>query len=132
MITQRICVGNATDRLQSGRSSEPRPGGRAKGLQTDGVMIYGKPRKRPRIPGGFFHLEEERSKTRVSGYGHGDHIRLVDEYGNVWRGTAERASDNSVVYRFRDGKGRSLTGVSDNLVVTLRDEKGNTWKGFVD
>jgi len=95
-------------------------------------MIYGKSRKRLRIPGGFFHLEEEKSKTRVSGYGHGDHIRLVDEYGNVWRGTAERTSDSSIVYRFRDDKGRSLTGVSNNLVVTLRDEKGRTWKGFID
>ena len=95
-------------------------------------MIYGTSKKRPQIPGGFFHLQEERSKTRVSGYGHGDHIRLVDEYGNVWRGSAERTTDNAIVYRFRDEKGRSLSGVSHNLLVTLRDEKGNTWKGFVD
>lgn len=95
-------------------------------------MIYGKTRKRTHVPGGFFHLEEEKSKTRVFGYGHGDDIKLKDEYGNVWRGSAERTSENSVVYRFKDGKGRSLTGVSSNLVVTLRDEKGNTWKGFID
>ena len=37
-----------------------------------------------------------------------------------------------MVYRFRDGEGRSLSGVSDNTVVTLRDEKGKTWKGFID
>jgi hypothetical protein len=37
-----------------------------------------------------------------------------------------------VVYRFRDGSGRTLTGISENLAVTLRDEKGNTWKGMVD
>jgi len=37
---------------------------------------------RERIPGGFFYLEEERTKTRVSGYGYGDHIKLKDEYGN--------------------------------------------------
>jgi hypothetical protein len=84
------------------------------------------------LPGGFFHLEEEKTRTRVSGYGHGDHIKLKDEYGNVWQGTAERIADNSVIYRFRDGKGRSLSGVSDNMAVTLRDEKGKTWKGFVD
>ena len=94
-------------------------------------MIYSKPRKRTPPPGGFFHLEEEKTKTRVSGYGHGDHIKLKDEYGNVWRGTAVRNPDNSVVYRFRDDRGRSLTGVSDDLVVTLRDEKGRTWKGFI-
>jgi hypothetical protein len=91
-----------------------------------------KRRHQTTLPGGFFHLEEEKTRTRVTGYGHGDHIKLKDEYGNVWQGTAERISDNSVVYRFRDGRGRSLTGVSDNVSVTLRDEKGKTWKGFVD
>ena len=95
-------------------------------------MIYDKQRKRSRMPGGYFHLEEERTKTRVSGYGHGDHIKLKDEYGNIWHGSATRNQDNSVEYRFRDGKGRTLSGVSDNVVVTLRDERGNTWKGVVD
>ena len=95
-------------------------------------MIFSKQKKRNRSTGGFFHLEEERTKTRVSGYGHDSHIKLKDEYGNIWSGTAERGADNSIVYRFRDGRGHSLTGVSDNLVVTLRDEKGRTWKGFVD
>ena len=87
---------------------------------------------REKIPGGFFHLEEERTKTRVSGYGYGDHIRLKDEYGNEWLGSAFRADDNSVIYRFRDRKGRSLTGISDSFVLTLRDERGATWKGFVE
>ncbi len=91
-----------------------------------------KRRHQTTLPGGFFHLEEEKTRTRVTGYGHGDHIKLKDEYGNVWQGTAERIADNSVVYRFRDGHGRSLSGVSDNVSVTLRDEKGKTWKGFVD
>ena len=76
-------------------------------------MIYSRQRKRSFLPGGYFHLEEERTKTRVSGYGHGDHIKLKDEYGNVWRGSATRNPDNSVAYRFRD-------------------EKGHTWKGVVD
>jgi hypothetical protein len=95
-------------------------------------MIYSKQRKRAHIPGGYFHLEEEKTKTRVFGYGHGDLIKLKDEYGNVWRGSAYRNADNSVVYRFRDEKGRTLSGVSDNMVVTLRDDKGSTWKGFID
>ena len=94
-------------------------------------MIY-KQRKRNSLPGGFFHLEEENTKTRVFGYGYGDHIKLKDEYGNIWNGSALRNDDNSIVYRFRDGKGRSLCGVSDNFLVTLRDEKGRTWKGFID
>jgi hypothetical protein len=95
-------------------------------------MIYSKNRKRAHLPGGFFHLEDEKTKTRVFGYGHGDNIKLKDEYGNVWVGSAMRNSDNSIAYRFRDSKGRTLTGVSDNVVVTLRDDKGHTWKGFID
>ena len=95
-------------------------------------MIYRKVKKRTKAAGGYFHLEEEKSKTRVFGYGHGDLIKLMDEYGNVWQGSAVRNHDNTVVYRFKDGKGRTLSGVSDTMGVTLRDEKGRTWKGFVD
>lgn len=94
-------------------------------------MIYGKQRKRNLIPGGFFHLEEEKTKTRVFGYGHGEHIKLKDEYGNVWIGSATRSDDNTIAYRFRDARGHSLSGVSSDTVVTLRDERGNTWKGFI-
>jgi hypothetical protein len=96
------------------------------------TMIYGRHRRHTHIPGGFFHLEEEGTKTRVFGFGHGDYIKLKDEYGNVWQGSATRSDDNSVVYRFRDGKGRTLSGVSDNVTVTLRDGAGRTWKGFID
>jgi hypothetical protein len=95
-------------------------------------MIYAKTKKRTRAAGGFFHLEEEGTKTRVFGYGHGDHIKMKDEYGNVWYGSAVCNPDNSVVYRFRDGKGRTLSGVSDSMGVTLRDETGKTWRGFID
>ena len=45
--------------------------------------------KHRREPGGHFNLQEEKTKTRVSGYGHGDFIKLKDEYGNVWLGSAE-------------------------------------------
>ena len=95
-------------------------------------MIYRKRRANASIPGGFFHLEDELTKTRIFGYGHGDLIKLKDEYGNVWRGSAERGPDNTVHYRFRDATGRTVTGVSDSFGVVLRDEKGRTWKGFVD
>ncbi len=96
-------------------------------------MIYRKPHKRSTsVPEGYFHLEDEKTKNRVCGYGRGDHIQLKDEFGNVWSGTAVRNPDNSVVYRFRDSTGKTLSGVSDNMVVTLRDEKGHTWKGFID
>lgn len=95
-------------------------------------MSFAKTHKHSNLPGGFFHLEEEKTRTVATGFGHGDHIKLKDEYGNVWLGSAERTDETTVVYRFRDGKGRSLTGVSDNKVVILRDGKGSTWKGFVD
>lgn len=94
-------------------------------------MVFARQHKLSAVPGGYFHLEEEATKTRVSGYGHGDHIRLRDEYGNVWVGGAERNPDSSVIYRFRNGSGKSLTGVSDGDAVTLRDERGSIWKGFV-
>lgn len=89
-------------------------------------------RKHSTLPGGFFHLEEEKTRTRVDGYGFGDNIKLKDDYGNVWQGRAERMENATVIYRFRDGKGRTLTGVSDSTAVTLLDEKGCTWKGFID
>ena len=95
-------------------------------------MIYTRHRKHTIIPGGYFHLQEEGTKTRISGYGYGDHIKLKDEYGNVWRGSAVRNPDNSVVYNFRSTKGQVLSGVSESLVVTLRDGKGRTWKGVID
>ncbi len=105
---------------------------RNRGAYNDGLMSGRTEKRRSALAGGFFHLEEEGTKTRVSGFGYDNHIKLKDEYGNVWLGTAERGNDNTVVYRFRDSKGRSLTGVSEHSVVTLRDEKGRTWKGFID
>lgn len=94
-------------------------------------MIYSKSGLRTTEPGGFFHLEEESTKTRISGYGFGPNIKLTDEYGNVWVGSAERMNDNSVSYRFRNQNGRTISGISENAAVTLRDDKGGSWKGFV-
>jgi hypothetical protein len=94
-------------------------------------MIFSKTRRQLRMPGGYFHLEEEKTKTRVAGFGHGDNIRLKDEYGNIWTGSAVRNDDSSIVYRFRTNRGRSLTGIAEGEAVTLRDERGATWKGFV-
>jgi hypothetical protein len=94
--------------------------------------FYTRDSKRLKIPGGFFHLEEEKTKTRVHGFGMGDNIQLTDEYGNRWRGSGLRHDDNSVIYRFRDGKGNTLSGVAYDNMVTLRDARGGVWKGFVD
>ena len=46
-------------------------------------------------------------------------------------GSATRNHDNTVIYRFRSGKGKSLVGIAEGEAVTLRDERGATWKGFV-
>ena len=68
----------------------------------------------------------------MSGFGDGDFIRLRDEFGNEWRGQAEKNADNAVRYRFRDSLGHFITGIGDGYGVTLRDEHGNTWRGFID
>jgi len=96
-------------------------------------MIYRKRSLHSTSPGGFFRFQNDK-KSSVYGFGYGDYIRLRDEFGNVWRGTAEfEGSDHGTVrYRFRDEKGRVITGISDSYGVILRDEKGNTWRGFVD
>ena len=95
-------------------------------------MIYCKKMKQSTIPGGYFHLENEKTKTRAFGFGFGDQIRLKDEYGNTWRGTAEKGKDDEVWYRFKSDTGRFLTGMSTSFTVTLRDDRGETWRGFVD
>jgi hypothetical protein len=95
-------------------------------------VIYKRKRVHSGVPGGFFSFEEEASKTRLHGFGHGDHIRLRDEFGNIWRGCAEKAHDEAVRYTFRDANGRTITGVSDSFGITLRDERGKTWRGFMD
>jgi hypothetical protein len=94
-------------------------------------MIHRKQSKYSDMPGGYFHLESEKTKTRVHGYGYGDNIKLKDEYGNIWCGTAQKREDD-VYYRFRVSNGRVLTGVSNSFVLILRDDRGETWKGFID
>jgi hypothetical protein len=94
-------------------------------------MIYRSQSKYSRMPGGYLRFRANDGST-VHGYGQGDYIRMRDEYGNVWVGSATREQDNVVRYRFRDHRGNFITGVSDDYGVMLRDEKGNSWRGFVD
>jgi hypothetical protein len=94
-------------------------------------MIYRRGRVGSGTPGGFFHFQNN-EKQSVMGYGHGDYIRLRDEYGTVWRGSAERVDGNTIRYVFRDSNGKRISGISDSYGIVLRDEKGNTWRGFVD
>ncbi|MBI3684694.1 MAG: hypothetical protein HY235_30355 [Acidobacteria bacterium] len=94
-------------------------------------MIYRR-RKRAASIGGFYRFESLKSRGAMYGSGYGEFIRLRDEFGNIWRGEAEKQSDDTIRYRFRDSNGRAISGISDSYGVILRDEKGNTWRGFVD
>jgi hypothetical protein len=86
---------------------------------------------RKSAPGGF-HRFQNSSNQCVYGFGDGEYIRLRDEFGQIWRGSAEREQDNTIRYRFRDEKGNTISGMSDSYGIILRDEKGNSWRGTVD
>lgn len=93
-------------------------------------MIHQRRRGRSSIVSGFFRFQGK--GQTVSGYGDGDFVRLRDEFGNEWRGQAERQADDTIRFRFRDSEGKVISGVSDSYGVVLRDEHGNTWRGFID
>jgi hypothetical protein len=93
-------------------------------------MLYRRRRARlSRVPGGFYRIEN--GHRSVSGFGDGEYVRLRDENGAIWRGTAEPQGDDTVRYRFRDSNGNVISGISDRFGILLRDEHGNTWRGFV-
>lgn len=94
-------------------------------------MIYRNRSRYKRAAGGYMRFRSSDRQT-VHGYGEGDYVRLRDEYGGVWVGSVTREDDNLVRYRFRDDRGRYVTGVSDSYGVVLRDEEGKTWRGFID
>jgi hypothetical protein len=94
-------------------------------------MIYRRRRQRSSVQSGFYRFEGKSNQT-VYGFGDDDIIRLRDEHGNVWRGHAEKQSDNLTRFIFRDSSGNIITGISDHSGIVLRDEHGNTWRGFVD
>ena len=98
----------------------------------DNKGIFQRKKRLSKMPGGFFSFEEEATNTRLYGFGYGEHIRLRDEYGNVWSGSAEKGADDSVRYTFRDANGHTISGVSDSFGILLRDAKGKTWRGFID
>jgi hypothetical protein len=96
------------------------------------TVIYKRNCVHSRTPGGYFSLEQEVTKARVHGFGHDDYIRLRDDYGQTWRGTAEECADGGFRYTFRSSQGKVLSGLADSYGIILRDEKGRTWRGFID
>ncbi|MEZ5400795.1 MAG: hypothetical protein R2729_14075 [Bryobacteraceae bacterium] len=67
----------------------------------------------------------------MNGFIDGEFVRLRDEFGNIWRGTADQQDEEIIRYRFRNDVGRTITGVSDRFGITLRDDRGVTWRGYV-
>ncbi len=96
------------------------------------LVTYRKKQVKSRIRGGYFHFEEVGAPGRVYGFGHGDYIRLRDEQGNTWSGSAELGADDSVRYRFQDSAGQAITGISDTWGLILRGPRGRTWRGFIE
>ena len=95
-------------------------------------MIYRSQSRYSRLPGGYLRFRGS-DQTTIHGYGEGDYIRLRDEFGRIWVGSANRDEETRIVrYRFRDDTGRHISGVSDTHGIVLRDDKGKTWRGFVD
>jgi len=94
-------------------------------------MIYKRRRSAKGVQSGYYRFENIRTRAGMFGFGEGDFVRLRDEFGNVWNGVAE-PQDDIIRFRFRDEKGKSITGISDSFRIVLRDEKGNTWRGFVE
>lgn len=95
-------------------------------------MIFGRQRKRSSVTSGSYRFENTRTRATLTGFGDGDYLRLRDEFGNLWTGTAEMQDKETVRYRFRDSHGNAIAGISDTYGIVLRDEKGNTWRGFLE
>lgn len=93
-------------------------------------MLFRRRRGHGRIPSGFYRFET-RGRT-LHGFGEGEYVQVRDEFGNTWRGTAERQADDSIHFRFRGPDGKSISGISDSFGIALRDERGNVWRGFLD
>lgn len=92
-------------------------------------MLYRRRRTRNALPTGYLRFEGK--ERNLTGFINGDYVRLKDEFGNVWQGMAEAQDEQTVRYRFRDSEGRTICGISDRFGIVLRDERGNSWRGFL-
>lgn len=95
-------------------------------------MIYKSRSPYARQPGGYLRFRNSDQGT-IHGFGEGEYIRLRDEYGRVWVGSATLDDHSNMVrYRFHNEYGGSIAGISDSHGILLRDDKGKTWRGFID
>jgi hypothetical protein len=81
---------------------------------------------------GCYRFENVRGQAKLTGFGIEGVVRLRDEYGVEWAGTAEMQDGGITRYRFRSPQGSIMSGISDGHAILLRDERGNAWRGFVD
>ncbi len=79
--------------------------------------------RQAKVPSGYLHFSNLQHRI-ISGFGEGSDVRLRDENGDTWRGTAEVRDDRSVFYRFRNDNGKVISGASDGYGILLRDERG--------
>jgi len=95
-------------------------------------MIYHRSRKRSTASNGCYRFENVRGQGKLTGFGIEGIVRLRDEYGVEWAGTAELQDGGITSYRLRSPQGATMSGISDGDAILLRDERGNAWRGFVD
>ncbi|MCC6587739.1 MAG: hypothetical protein IT168_13680 [Bryobacterales bacterium] len=93
-------------------------------------MVYRRRRSRSTASTGFLRFENLQKRS-LTGFISGEYVRLKDEFGNVWQGSADAEDEQTVRYRFRDSEGRTISGISDRFGIILRDERGNSWRGFL-
>lgn len=93
-------------------------------------MLYRRRRNRDSVQSGYLRFENL-NKRALTGFISGDFVRLKDEFGNVWQGSAEAQDEQTIRYRFRDSEGHTICGISDRFGIVLRDERGNSWRGFL-
>ena len=49
------------------------------------------------------HLEQVKTRARISGYGSDRYMQLKDEHGNVWTGAVESGPNDEIQCRLKTG-----------------------------
>lgn len=102
------------------------------GPSDNAAMVYRRNQRLSSVPSGYYRFENVHGGGTLFGFGTGEFVRLRDEYGVEWNGTAEPQGDNITRYRFCSQHGKIISGVSDGSGIMLRDERGNAWRGFIE
>jgi hypothetical protein len=96
-------------------------------------MIFQRRRVYSSSPGDYFRLRNESTGKQLFGFSMGSNfLKLGDKEGGQWSGSAQADASGGHLLRFRDGAGKTMTGISDGQTVLMRDSSGQIWKGFVD